>query len=184
MQIFPIALHHPSMQVRTRGPFHPWQVQLSNLSFPHCFTYVSCNCKEAALNPSLSAATSLADCLSSFCCQASFFALPAASLPPAPLSSHTKNKHKRKPATRPGRLRRSLDLLALDHSGTAEATSAAGGNETTLLSRGGEPVAGGGMANVLVVTTTVGVLHGVHGHTTDLQNTVKDHADMRMVTAN
>ena len=57
---------------------------------------------------------------------------------------------------------------ALDDVGAAEATSAAGGNETDLLAGGRRPADGRGVANVLVVTTTVGVLHGVHGHTTHL----------------
>ena len=37
-----------------------------------------------------------------------------------------------------------------------------------LLSRGGVPAHSGSVTDVLVVTTTVGVLHWVHGHTTHL----------------
>lgn len=59
-------------------------------------------------------------------------------------------------------------FLLLDDVGTAQATSAAGGNETDLLARGGPAGDGGRVANVLLVTTTVGVVHGVHGHTTNL----------------
>ncbi len=56
----------------------------------------------------------------------------------------------------------------LDDVGAAEATGAAGSNETDLLARGRRPANGRGVANVLVVTTTVRVLHGVHGHTAHL----------------
>ena len=63
----------------------------------------------------------------------------------------------------------SLDRVGLGHACTAQATSAAGGNETDLLSGGGEAGHRGRVANVLVVTTTVGVLAGVHGHTTHLR---------------
>ena len=58
--------------------------------------------------------------------------------------------------------------LAGGDGGTLEATGTAGGNETGLLSGGCIPTDGGGVANVLVVTTTVGVLHRVHSHTTHL----------------
>lgn len=68
-----------------------------------------------------------------------------------------------------------LDLLALDDSGTTQTASAAGSNETALLARGRKAVASGGVTNVLVVTTTVGVLHGVHGHTTHLWGESEEH---------
>ena len=61
-----------------------------------------------------------------------------------------------------------LLLVCLDHAGTAEATSAAGSDETDLLAGWCPAADSGGVTNVLVVTTTVGVLHGVHGHTTHL----------------
>jgi hypothetical protein len=60
-------------------------------------------------------------------------------------------------------------LLVDDLGGTLEATSAAGCNETYLLSWGSVPPNGGGVPNVLVVTTTVWVLHRIHGHATHLQ---------------
>lgn len=62
-----------------------------------------------------------------------------------------------------------LVLVGLDHAGTAQATSAASSNETDLLAGGSIAGHSGGVANVLVVTTTVGMLHGVHGHTTHLR---------------
>lgn len=58
----------------------------------------------------------------------------------------------------------SLGVLGLD--GTADKTGAAGGDETDLLTGGGVAGAGGGLADVLVVTTTVRVVDGVHSHTT------------------
>ena len=64
--------------------------------------------------------------------------------------------------------RRCLFVSLLDHVGSAEATRAAGGDETDLLSVRGPPGHCRRVANVLVVASTVGVLHGVHGHTSDL----------------
>mmetsp|Transcript_38741 Transcript_38741/g.84285 ORF Transcript_38741/g.84285 Transcript_38741/m.84285 type:complete len:269 (+) Transcript_38741:107-913(+) len=49
-----------------------------------------------------------------------------------------------------------------------QATSAAGGNETNLLTGRSVTAHRGRVANVLMVTTTVGMLHGVHSHTTNL----------------
>ena len=56
----------------------------------------------------------------------------------------------------------------LDLTGTSEAASAAGSDQTDLLA--GRAVAGDGrgVTNVLMVTTTVRVLNGVTGNTTDL----------------
>ena len=48
---------------------------------------------------------------------------------------------------------------------TSDETSSAGGDETDLSTRGGRPLDGTGRANMLMVTTTVGMLHGVHSHT-------------------
>merc|ERR1712006_62196 len=56
----------------------------------------------------------------------------------------------------------SNDLSSSDSSGSS------GSDETDLLSSAGSPPDGGGLANVLMVTTTVGMLHGVHGNTTNL----------------
>lgn len=61
-----------------------------------------------------------------------------------------------------------LLLVCLDHACTAQATSAAGSNETDLLARGCPAGHSGSVTNVLVVTTSVGMLNGVHGHTTHL----------------
>ena len=58
--------------------------------------------------------------------------------------------------------------LVLGLLGTAEQTSPAGGNETSLLTRGSLTADGRGLTDMLVVTTTVGVIHGVHGNTTSL----------------
>lgn len=62
-----------------------------------------------------------------------------------------------------------LLLVCLDSAGTTQATSAAGSNETDLLAGWCPAGHSGGVTNVLVVTTTVGMLHGVHAHTTHLQ---------------
>ena len=65
-----------------------------------------------------------------------------------------------------------LHLLLVEDLGcTLEPACAASCNETNLLSWRGIPPYSGGMPNVLVVTTTVRVLHRVHGHTTHLQST-------------
>lgn len=55
-------------------------------------------------------------------------------------------------------------LLDNDLSGLA--TRATGSNKTDLLTSGGVAGEGRGLTNVLVVTTTVGVVHGVHSNTT------------------
>lgn len=49
----------------------------------------------------------------------------------------------------------------------AHATGAARSDETDLLSRGCIAAASGGAAQVVVVTATVGVVHGVHVHGSD-----------------
>lgn len=51
---------------------------------------------------------------------------------------------------------------------TAEQTGTSGGNETSLLTLGGVSRDGRGLTDMLVVTTTVGMVHGVHGNTTSL----------------
>lgn len=57
-------------------------------------------------------------------------------------------------------------LYLLDLDGTTEQTSAAGSNKTDFLTGDGLAGDGGGLSDVLVVTTTVGVIHGVHSNTT------------------
>mmetsp|Transcript_68463 Transcript_68463/g.79754 ORF Transcript_68463/g.79754 Transcript_68463/m.79754 type:complete len:273 (-) Transcript_68463:6-824(-) len=66
-----------------------------------------------------------------------------------------------------------IDLLlrvpcALDGLTTTNTTRAAGGDQTDLLAWGSVAGHRRGVTNVLMVTTTVGVLHGVTGHTTHL----------------
>jgi len=51
---------------------------------------------------------------------------------------------------------------------TTNPTGPPGGNETDLATSRRSSLDSGGLANVLMVTTTVGMLDGVHGHTTDL----------------
>lgn len=63
----------------------------------------------------------------------------------------------------------SLLLPVLD-CGSLEAPGPAGGDESNLLARGGIPPHGGGVPDMLMVTTTVGMLHRVHGHTTHLHS--------------
>ena len=52
---------------------------------------------------------------------------------------------------------------------TLEATCPPGSNEADLFAGRSIAAHSGGMPDVLVVTTTVGVLHRVHGHTTHLR---------------
>lgn len=61
-----------------------------------------------------------------------------------------------------------VKALLLDLLGTTQQTSPSGSDETSLLTLGGVTRDGGGFTDMLVVTTTVGVVHGVHGHTTSL----------------
>lgn len=61
-----------------------------------------------------------------------------------------------------------LCLLWLDDGGTTQTTGTAGSNKTDLLAWWGIAGHSGGVTNVLVVTTTVRMLHRVHGHTTHL----------------
>eukprot|EP00208_Stichococcus_sp_RCC1054_P002233 CAMPEP_0206134926 /NCGR_PEP_ID=MMETSP1473-20131121/314_1 /ASSEMBLY_ACC=CAM_ASM_001109 /TAXON_ID=1461547 /ORGANISM="Stichococcus sp, Strain RCC1054" /LENGTH=266 /DNA_ID=CAMNT_0053526571 /DNA_START=2195 /DNA_END=2996 /DNA_ORIENTATION=+ len=76
-----------------------------------------------------------------------------------------------------GICRSSLTLGGGDSS-TLEATGAAGSNETNLLAGGCVAAHSGGVPNVLVVTTTVGVLHRIHSHTTHLRPAVALHAEL------
>lgn len=66
-----------------------------------------------------------------------------------------------------------LFLLLAD---APEAAGAAGGDEADLLTGGRETVGRGRVPDVLVVTTTEGVLHGVHRHTTHVGPLVALHA--------
>lgn len=58
-----------------------------------------------------------------------------------------------------------LFLLRAD---APQAASAAGRDEPNLLTRGRETVGRGWVTDVLMVTTTEGVLHRVHRHTTNV----------------
>ena len=60
-------------------------------------------------------------------------------------------------------------FVLLEDLGSAQATRAAGGNETDLLSVRGPPRHRGRVTDVLVVASSVGVLHRVHGNSTHLQ---------------
>jgi len=62
-----------------------------------------------------------------------------------------------------------LGLLGSDGSlgGTTDLTSSAGSDKTSLLTGGGVSSESGGVTNMLLVTTTVGMVDGVHGDTTD-----------------
>jgi len=66
---------------------------------------------------------------------------------------------------------------------SAEDTGAAGGDEADLLSWHGVAGHGGGMADVLMVTTTVRMLHGVHGGTSDPRPAVALHLVLVVVVA-
>lgn len=57
-------------------------------------------------------------------------------------------------------------LFGFDDFGTADQTSASGGNETSLLTWGSGAGERRGVTDVLLVTTTVGMVNRVHGDTT------------------
>lgn len=59
-------------------------------------------------------------------------------------------------------------LLLLDLLGTTQQTGTSGSNETNLLTRGSITRNGRSVTNMLMVTTTVGVINRVHGNTTSL----------------
>jgi hypothetical protein len=63
---------------------------------------------------------------------------------------------------------KSSSRLFLRLLSTTQQTRPPGGNETGLLSLGGVPRDGRGLTDMLVVTTTVRVIDGVHGNTTSL----------------
>jgi len=59
-------------------------------------------------------------------------------------------------------------VLLLVLLSTTNSSGPAGGDETDLATRRSATHDSGGLTDVLMVTTTVGMLNGVHGHTTDL----------------
>jgi len=75
----------------------------------------------------------------------------------------------------------SLSLVRLGSSGgslTTKTTSPSGSNETDLLSRWRIPTNGRGVTNMLVVTTSMGMLNWIHGNTTDLRPAVPLHPEL------
>jgi hypothetical protein len=60
----------------------------------------------------------------------------------------------------------SCTTLVLDLLGTTEQTRPPRSDETSLLTLDGVPRDGRGLTDMLVVTTTVGMVDGVHGDTT------------------
>ena len=69
-----------------------------------------------------------------------------------------------------------ISLGSSSSSLASKTTSSPCSNETDLLARGSITADSGGVTNVLVVTSSVGMLHRVHGHTTDLRPAVPLHA--------
>ena len=57
-------------------------------------------------------------------------------------------------------------LNLLDFDGTTEQPSSAGGDETDFLSGNSGARDGGGFSDMLVVSSSVRMVHRVHGHTT------------------
>ena len=53
---------------------------------------------------------------------------------------------------------------------SSDSSSSPGSDETDLLTSAGSPPDGGGLADVLMVTSSVGMLHGVHSNTTNLNS--------------
>ena len=61
----------------------------------------------------------------------------------------------------------SILLLEEKLAATSDGTSSLGGDETALLTAWGVSSRRGGVTDVLMVTTTMGMLYGVHGDTSD-----------------
>ena len=61
----------------------------------------------------------------------------------------------------------SVLLLEEKLASSTDGTSSLGGDETTLLSTGSGTGGGSGVTDVLMVTTTMRMLNGVHGNTSD-----------------
>ena len=59
----------------------------------------------------------------------------------------------------------SILLLLKELAASSDLTGSLGGDETTLLTAGSVSSGGRGVTNVLMVTTTVRMLDGVHGDT-------------------
>jgi hypothetical protein len=65
-----------------------------------------------------------------------------------------------------------LIVLALARLSSSDSARSPGGDETDLATSAGATLDGGRLADMLVVTTTVGMFNGVHGHTTHLRPAV------------
>ena len=63
-------------------------------------------------------------------------------------------------------------ILLLLLLATSDSAGSSGGDETDLLTSGGTSLDGRSLSDVLMVTTTVGMFDGVHGHTSDLRPAV------------
>ena len=61
----------------------------------------------------------------------------------------------------------SILLLEEKLAASSDGSGSLGGNETTLLTAGGVTSGGSGVTHVLMVTTTVRMLDGVHSNTSD-----------------
>jgi hypothetical protein len=78
----------------------------------------------------------------------------------ARLNARTEGERRESPSPR------SLTLLD-DLLGTSDETGSSGGDETDLLTSGFVSSDGRGMTNMLMVTTTMGMLDGVHSNTSN-----------------
>jgi len=85
------------------------------------------------------------------------------------ISKHS-SKSERNPLSR-AKKSKSASLVGLGSDGglggTTDLTSSSGSNETRLLTGGALSGHSGWVTNMLLVTTTVGMVDGVHGDTTD-----------------
>jgi len=66
---------------------------------------------------------------------------------------------------------------------SAQDTCTAGSNQTNLLSRGGTSRDRGGVTNVLMITSSVRMLDGIHGHTTHLRPVVTLHSELMEIVS-
>ena len=65
---------------------------------------------------------------------------------------------------------RTIQSLVLVHDlSSPDPTSPPGGDQTDLATSGSSSLHGGGLSNMLVITSSMGMLHGVHSHTTNLE---------------
>merc|ERR1719468_863191 len=69
----------------------------------------------------------------------------------------------------------SLLVILVEDLSSPDPTSSPGSNKTDLLTGAGAPPDGGGLTNMLVITSSVGMLDGVHSNTTNLGPAVPLH---------